>query len=91
MNALRNIMKILALICLVNLCLINAQEAATEGLSDQIVENNQEITEDQVQEEASTEGGNLRFMATACARSGIYCSTNSRCCSKICMNMRTCV
>jgi len=90
MNALRNIMKILALICLVNLCLINAQEAPTEGLSDQIVENNQEITENQVQEEVSTEG-NLRFMATACTKSGMFCATSATCCSKICMNMKSCV
>ena len=79
MNALRNIMKILALICLVNLCLINAQEAPTEALSDKIVENNQEITENQVQEGANTEGF-LRFLQTRKCNYLAACWTSLLCC-----------
>ncbi len=84
MNALRNIMKILALICLVNLCLINAQEAATEGLI--------EITQ---QEGALTnlsgdEDSEKRFLRM-CIGVNAPCKTDNACCSRRCAPQSMCL
>ena len=87
MIGLRTILKLLALICLVNLTYIRAEEAAAaaavENKVDAPVEANTATTE-----QASE--GNLRFMA-ACVSKGGLCSFNNSCCSKICTPQQLCL
>ncbi len=79
MIGIKTVLKILALICLVNLTFIRAEEATTST-----------ETENKVDSPAEGEAeGNLRFMA-GCLNKGAPCSYNAICCSKLCAPQRTC-
>ncbi len=77
MIGIKTVLKTLALICLVNLTFIKAEEAAAtvENKVDTPVEGESE--------------GNLRFMA-GCLNKGAPCSFASICCSKRCTPQQTC-
>ncbi len=77
MIGIRTVLKTLALICLVNLTFIKAEEAAAtdENKVDTPVEGESE--------------GNLRSMQ-ACLRKGAPCSYASICCSKKCTPQQNC-
>ena len=88
MIGLRTILKFVALICLVNLTYIRAEEAAAAAVVENKAEAPVEANTATAPTEQATEG-NLRFMA-ACVSKGLTCFTNSSCCSKMCMNNKTC-
>ena len=85
MIGIRTVMKTLALICLVNLAFIRAEEATAtvENKVDSAVEFLQSAPADGAE-------GNLRLLP-ACLSRGKSCGfNNSLCCSKICQNTQTC-
>jgi hypothetical protein len=85
MIGFRTVLKTLALICLVNLTFIRAEEATAN------VENKVDSSVEFLQD-APAEGtdGNLRGLV-GCLRTGMTCGfNNSLCCSKICKNTQTC-
>ena len=85
MIGLRTILKLLALICLVNLTYIRAEEAAAaaavENKVDAPVEANTATTE-----QASE--GNLRFMSACVDRA---CASNAQCCKGYFCNLNACI
>ena len=85
MIGIRTVMKTLALICLVNLAFIRAEEATAtvENKVDSAVEFLQEAPADGAE-------GNLRDLQR-CLGKGMSCGTNnSVCCSKKCLSNQTC-
>ncbi len=88
MIGLRTILKLVALICLVNLTYIRAEEATAAAVVENKAEAPVEANTATAPTEQATEG-NLRFMA-ACVAKGGLCSYNNSCCSKLCTPQQTC-
>jgi hypothetical protein len=84
MIGIRTVLKTLALICLVNLTFIRAEEATAT------VENKVDTPTEFLQT-APAEGaeGNLRGLI-GCLAKGMTCFSSSVCCSKQCLNNQTC-
>ena len=86
MIGIRTVLKTLALICLVNLAFIRAEEATAtvENRVDSAVEFLQEAPADGAE-------GNLRGLV-GCFAKGQWCGLNgnSKCCSIICTNFQVC-